>query len=117
MVKQNIVKNRSKIKTGADKLASEFKILFADIGPSLAKDIPDLSMSFESFLKRVNTTLPSQSLSISKPKDAFFSLSKQTKVLVLMKKTAMQLSIVLKNFVVLISTYLIYQHKKEFLQT
>ena len=31
-------------------------------------------MPCESFLKRVNTTLPSQSLSINKLKDAFFSL-------------------------------------------
>ena len=48
-MKQNIVKNRSKIKTGADEQASEFKIFFPDIGPSLAKDIPDLSVPFESF--------------------------------------------------------------------
>ena len=31
-------------------------------------------MPFESFLKRVNTTLPSQSLSINELKDALFSL-------------------------------------------
>ena len=31
-------------------------------------------MPFESFLKRVNTTLPSQPLSINELKDAFFSL-------------------------------------------
>ena len=31
-------------------------------------------MPFEAFLKRVNTTLPSQSLSINKLKDVFFSL-------------------------------------------
>ena len=40
-------------------------------GPSLAKNIPDPLMSFKSFLKKVSTTLPNQSLSISKLKDAF----------------------------------------------
>ena len=41
---------------------------------SLAKNVPDPSMPLESFLKRVNTTLPSQSLSINELKDAFFPL-------------------------------------------
>ena len=53
----------NKIKTGEDEIANEFNKYFADIGPSLAKNIPDPSMPFESFLKRVNTTLPSQPLS------------------------------------------------------
>ena len=53
----------NKIKNGEDKIANKFNKYFADIGPSLAKNIPDPSMPFESFLKRVNTTLPSQSLS------------------------------------------------------
>ena len=74
----------NKIKTGEDEIANEFNKCFADIGPSLAKNIPNPSISIASFLKRVNTTLPSQSLPISQLKDAFF-LWKQTKVLVLMK--------------------------------
>ena len=53
----------NKIKTGEDEIANEFNKYFADIGPSLAKIIPDPSMPFEKFLNRVNTTLPSQSLS------------------------------------------------------
>ena len=64
----------NKIKTGEDEIANYFNKYFADIGPSLAKNIPDSSMPFESFLKRVNTTLPSQSLSINELKDNFFSL-------------------------------------------
>ena len=64
-----------KLKTGEDEIANEFNKYFADIGPSLAKNIPNPSISFESFLKRVNTTLPSQSLSIKELKDNFlFSL-------------------------------------------
>ena len=64
----------NKIKTGEDEIANEFNKYFADIGSSLAKSIPDSSMLFESFLKRVNTTLPSQSFSINELKDAIFSL-------------------------------------------
>ena len=64
-----------KLKTGEDEIENEFNKYFADIGPSLAKNIANPSISFESFLKRVNTTLPSQSLSIKELKDNFlFSL-------------------------------------------
>ena len=58
MVKQNIVKNQtfpqklrivSKIKTGEIETVNEFDKYFADIGPSLAKDISDLSMLFKVF--------------------------------------------------------------------
>ena len=64
----------NKIKTGEDEIANEFNKYFADIGSCLAKNIPDPSMPFKSFLRRVNTTLPSQSLSITELKNAFFSL-------------------------------------------
>ena len=62
------------LKTGEDKIANECNKYFADIGPSLANNFPDPSTPFESFLKRANATLPSQSLSINELKDAFFSL-------------------------------------------
>ena len=63
-------------KTGADERGNEFKKYFVDNdnGPSLTKNIPNPSIPFESFLKKVNTTLPSQPLSINELKDAFFSL-------------------------------------------
>ena len=64
----------NKIKTSEGEIANEFNKYFADIGPSLAKNIPNPSISLESFLKRVITSLPSQSLSINELKDAFFSL-------------------------------------------
>ena len=60
----------NKIKTGKDEI-DEFKKYFAVIGPPLAKNVTNPSIPFESFLKRVNTTLPSQSLSINKLKDVF----------------------------------------------
>ena len=62
----------NKIKTGEDEIANEFNKYFADIGPSLAKNIPDPSILFGRFLKRVNTTLSSQSSSINELKDVFF---------------------------------------------
>ena len=83
MVKQNIVKKSNfpqklkignKIKTGENEIANEFNKYFADIGPSLAKNIPKPSIPFESFLKRVNTILPSESLSINELKDSFICL-------------------------------------------
>ena len=64
----------NKIKTGEGEIVNKFNKYFADIGLSLTKNISDPLMPFESFLKRVSTTLPSQSLSINGLKDAFFSL-------------------------------------------
>ena len=64
----------NKIKTGEDEIANDFNKYFADIGPSLAKNISDPSMAFESSLKKVSTTLPSEFLSINELKDGFFSL-------------------------------------------
>ena len=58
----------NKIKTGEDETANEFNKYSADIGLSLAKNIPNPSIPFEIFLKRVNTTLSSQTLSINKLK-------------------------------------------------
>ena len=54
---QRKLKIGNKIKTGEYEIANKFKKYFADIDPSLAKNIPDLSMSFEGFLKTVNTNL------------------------------------------------------------
>ena len=72
----------NKIKTGQDKIANEFIKYFADIGPSLAKNIADPSMPFESFLKTAN----SQSVFINKAIErCLFLISKQTKVLALTK--------------------------------
>ena len=41
----------NKIKTGEDEIANEFNKYFADIGPSLAKNIPGSLMPFENVLK------------------------------------------------------------------
>ena len=62
------------MKTGENEIANKFNKCFADVGSSLAKNIPKPWIPFESFLKRVNTTMPDQSLSANELKDAFFSL-------------------------------------------
>ena len=62
----------NKIKTSENETANEFNKYFADIGPSLAKNISKPSIPFERFLKRVNTTMPSQVLAANELKDAFF---------------------------------------------
>ena len=64
----------NKIKTGEDETANEFNKYFGNIDLTLAKNIRSPSIPSESFLKRANTALPSQSLSINELKDAFFSL-------------------------------------------
>ena len=47
----------NKIKTDEDEIANEPNIYFADVGQSLAKNIPDPSMVFESFLSLSLTEL------------------------------------------------------------
>ena len=52
--KSNFLQKRkigNKIKTGEDEIANELKKYFADIGPSLAKNIPDSLIPFENVLK------------------------------------------------------------------
>ena len=63
-----------KIKISENERKNEFDKYFVDIGPYLAKRIPDPSMPFEVFLKRVNSTFSSQFLSINEMIDASFSL-------------------------------------------
>ena len=72
------LKTGNKIKTGEDGIANEFNKNFCRYWPIFSKKVLNPSTPFESFLKRVNTTLPSQSLSINELKDAFFSLKKKS---------------------------------------
>ena len=55
-------------------IAKKINEFFTEISQSLAKKIPTPSNPFESFLKKASTTLPEKCLTISKLKDAFFSL-------------------------------------------
>ena len=68
----------NKIKSGQDEIGNEFNKYVVDTGPYFGKNIPNRTIPFESFLKRVNITLTSQSLSINELKDVFlFSENKQ----------------------------------------
>ena len=65
-------------------IANEFNKFFTNIGPELAREIPTASRTFESFLKKIDATMPADLVTANELKEAFFSL-KQTKVQVLGK--------------------------------
>ena len=54
-------------------------LFFANIGTELAKNIPNASKPCESNIKKADTTMPTESLTINEIKEAFFHL-KETKV-------------------------------------
>ena len=49
-------------------------LFFTNIGAELAKLIPNASRSFESYIKKVDTAMPTDSLTINGVKKAFFHL-------------------------------------------
>ena len=55
-------------------IAEHFNNFFTEIGPNLAKDIDLSSVTFENYLKILQTNQPEHNLSITELKDAFFSL-------------------------------------------
>ena len=55
-------------------IAKEFNNVFTNIGPNLAKKLPNSSNSFNSFLNQTHSILEKNSLSKNKLKEAFFSL-------------------------------------------
>ena len=55
-------------------MANEFNNFFRNIGAELAKNIPNASRPFESYIKKVDTTIPTDSLTINGVKESFFSL-------------------------------------------
>ena len=55
-----------------EEIANEFKIFFGNIGAELAKNIPNASRPFESYIKKVDTIMPTDSLTINEVKEAFF---------------------------------------------
>ena len=57
-----------------EKIASAFNQFFINIGPDLAKKIPESTEDYASFVKKVETNLPSKALSINELKEAFYSL-------------------------------------------
>ena len=60
--------------SGKEEMANEFNTFFTNIGTELAKNIPNASRPFESYIKKVDTTMPTDFLAINEVKEAFFSL-------------------------------------------
>ena len=60
--------------SGKVEITNEFNTFFTNIGAELAKNIPNASRLFESYINRVDTTMPTDSLTINEVKEAFFSL-------------------------------------------
>ena len=63
--------------SGKVEIANEFNTFFTNIGAELAKNIPNASRPFESYIKKVDTTMPTDSLTINEVKEAFSSLKKK----------------------------------------
>ena len=70
-------------------IANKFNNFFIDIGPKLAKEIPEPARSFESCIPKSKTIMPTGPIGINELKNAFFSI-KQIKALGMMKLTSMQ---------------------------
>ena len=55
-------------------IANEFNKFFTNIGPVLVEEIPTASRTFESFLNKIDTTIPAVPVIINELKEAFISL-------------------------------------------
>ena len=55
-------------------LANDFNKFFTNIGSELAKKIPTASRTFESFLNKIDTTMPVDPVTINELKEIFFFL-------------------------------------------
>ena len=51
---------------------NEFNIFFKNIGPELVKKVSNASRPFEIYFKKVEATMPTDSLTINKIKEVFF---------------------------------------------
>ena len=51
-----------------------FNNFFVDIGPELAKEIPEPARSFESYIPKSNTIMPTGPISVNEFKNAFLSM-------------------------------------------
>ena len=63
-----LVINKSDV-TSEIGIANEFNKLFTNIGPELAEKIPTASRTFESFLKKIDTTMPADPVTINEFKN------------------------------------------------
>ena len=61
----------------AKSIAEKFNEFYVNVGPNLAKKIPQSDLNFESYLPKVNTTLNEKSLTENELDEAFKSLKKK----------------------------------------
>ena len=54
-------------------IANEFNEFFTNIGPELAENVQTARKTFESFLNKINTTMPADPVTINALKVVFFS--------------------------------------------
>ena len=57
-----------------EKIATEFNRFFGNVGPMLAKQIPESKNTFGSYLVKTSATVQHKSVWINELSDAFFSL-------------------------------------------
>ena len=57
-----------------EEMTNEFNTFFKNIGAELVKNIPNTRRPSERYIKKVDTTMPTDSLTINEVKEAFFSL-------------------------------------------
>ena len=55
-------------------IANEFNKIFTNIGPELARKIPNATRTFQSFLNKIDITMPADSITFNELKESFFSL-------------------------------------------
>ena len=70
---QKIMVNDKKV-SEIGKIAEEFNIFFIKVGQSLAEKFPRASKSFDSYLKNIDSIMPTKPISTNELKEAFFSL-------------------------------------------
>ena len=58
--------------TSEIRIANDFNKFFTNIGPELAEKIPTASRTFESFLSKIDVTMPADPVTINELKEAFF---------------------------------------------
>ena len=60
--------------SGKEEMANQFNTFFTNIGAELVKNIPNLSRPFKSYFKKVDRTMPTDSLTINEVRETFFVL-------------------------------------------
>ena len=60
--------------SGKEEMANEFSTFFTNIGAELAKNIRNASRPFESYIKKVDTTMQDTLLQLKRSKRHFFHL-------------------------------------------